>query len=240
LVCSRADKVWPELADCAGEKIALDLKVFLTQPQPVKVELVRRSLTTIGCGERDLTQLHYDRILLLSGQNITGGKMDLPGGFVVRLEYGNLIFARRQKKAHLDKQVGEIVELEVPGRTSLGRYLIEAEIFEDEKPELEKFMEEKTNCVERFDLEKLKLPLVVRFRRVGDRFVPLGLAEEKKLGKFLTAQRVPHHIRRKALIVADCEKIIWLWPIRMGEQAKVNGESRNILQLQITDARPAR
>ena len=240
LVCSRADKLWPELADCAGEKVALDLKMFLTQPKPVKVELVRRSLTAIGCGERDLSQLHYERILLLSGQNITGGKMDLPGGFVVRREYGNLIFARHQKKARLDEQVGEIVELEVPGRTSLGRYLIEAEIFEVEKPGLEKYIAEKTNCIEWFDLEKLKLPLVVRFRRAGDRFIPLGLAEEKKLGKFLTAQRVPHYIRRKMLIVADCEKIIWIWPIRMSEQAKVNGESRNILQLQITDARSAR
>jgi tRNA(Ile)-lysidine synthase len=166
--------------------------------------------------------------------------MDLPGGFEVRLENGNLIFARRQKKARLDEKVGEIVELEVPGRTSLDRYLIEAEIFEVEKLGLEKFIAEKTSCVEWFDLEKLKLPLVVRFRRAGDRFVPLGLAEEKKLGKFLTAQRVPDHVCRKTLVVADSEKIIWVWPIRMSEQAKVNGEARNILQLQITDARPAR
>jgi tRNA(Ile)-lysidine synthase len=44
LVCTHADKLWPELADCTCEKIALDLKIFLAQPQPVKVELVREIL----------------------------------------------------------------------------------------------------------------------------------------------------------------------------------------------------
>jgi tRNA(Ile)-lysidine synthase len=240
LVCTRADAIWPELADCADEKIALGLKMFLNQPKPVKIELVRRSLTTIGCGERDLTQRHYERILQLSGQNITGGKVNLPGGFVVRREYWNLIFTNQENKACLDEQIGESVRLQIPGQTRFGRYLIETETFETESAEFEEFVAEKTSCVEWFDLEKLKLPLVVRFRQAGDRFVPLGLAREKKLGKFLTAQRVPHHVRRKALIISDSENIIWVWPIRISEQAKITEETRKILQLQITDSEPVR
>jgi len=63
----------------------------------------------------------------------------------------------------------------------------------------------------------------------------LGLDEEKKVGKFLTAARLPQQVRQKLLIVADSEKIIWLWPIRMSQQAKVTGETRKILQLKITE-----
>jgi len=76
----------------------------------------------------------------------------------------------------------------------------------------------------------------VRFRQAGDRFVPLGLGQEKKVGKFLTAAKVPHEVRHKVLVVADGEKIIWVWPIRISEQAKVTDGTRKILQLQITDA----
>ena len=79
---------------------------------------------------------------------------------------------------------------------------------------------------------------MVRSRRIGERFIPLGLKEEKKVGKFLTAQRVPRRIRGKVLIVTDAEKIIWVWPIRISEEAKVTGETRRILRLQITDAGP--
>jgi len=63
----------------------------------------------------------------------------------------------------------------------------------------------------------------------------LGLAAEKKIGKFLTAAKVPHYLRRKLLIVADSEKIIWLWPIRISEQTRVTKKTRKILQLQITE-----
>jgi len=57
------------------------------------------------------------------------------------------------------------------------------------------------------------------------------------VGKFLTAAKVPQQIRKKVFIVADAEKIIWVWPIRIGEQAKVTSGTRKILQLRITDTK---
>jgi tRNA(Ile)-lysidine synthase len=226
--------------------------MLLAQPQPVMVELVRRSLTAVGCGERDLTQRHYEGILRLAEQNVSGRKIDLPGEFVVGAEYGNLIFSGPQKsetrsqKTEVRNQKSEdrnlssvlcplsSVILEVPGQTKFDKNLIEATILEAEEEEFEKFKAGKNNFVERFDFDKIKPPLVVRFRKPGDRFVPLGLGEEKKVGKFLTAARVPQEVRQKLLIVADSEKIIWVWPIRIGEQAKVTSGTRKILQLQIT------
>jgi DNA/RNA-binding domain of Phe-tRNA-synthetase-like protein len=38
------------------------------------------------------------------------------------------------------------------------------------------------------------------------------------------------------LVVADSEKIIWVWPIRVSEQSKITSQTRKILQLQITDS----
>ena len=87
-------------------------------------------------------------------------------------------------------------------------------------------------------MDKIKQPLIVRRRRPGDRFVPLGQSEVKKLGKFLTGQRVPYEIRRDVLVVADREKIIWVWPVRISEQSKIASQTRKILQLQITKPNP--
>ena len=236
LVCSRVEKVWPEVADCTGEKIALDLKLFSTQPSAVKVELVRRSLARSGSGERNLTQGHFKRILQLAEQNVSGRKIELSDGFVVWREYGNLIFARTEKSTRPHEQVSKSTRVEIPGRTQFGRYLIEAAIFEAEQVDIDKFKAEKTSFIEWFDLDKVELPLEVRFRRAGDRFVPLGFEGQKKVGKFLTAAKVP---REKLLIVADSERIIWVWPIRISEQAKITGRTQKILQLQITDASAA-
>ena len=194
-------------------------------------------MTHLGGGERDLTHRHYERIVQLAQQNISGRKIELPNGFVVWREYGNLIFARRQESATVKKHTDKTVELNVPGQTQFGSYLIEATILETDKKQFEKFKQEKPNFVEWFDLDKVKLPIVVRFRRDGDSFWPLGLTGEKRIGKFLTAAKVPQEIRKKVFSVADAEKIIWVWPIRISEQAKGTGETRKILQLQMADTK---
>jgi tRNA(Ile)-lysidine synthase len=223
-----------ELANSTADKVALSLKGFLAEHRAVKVELVRRILATIGSGERDLTHQHYERILQLAEQDVGGRKVELPSGFIVRREYENLVFTRPQKSSRCDGQIGQSASLEVPGQTKFGRYLIESTVVEAGKSEFERFKAGKSSLVEWFDFDKIRLPLIARFREAGDRFRPLGLAGAKKVGKFLTTARVAQHIRREALIVADSEKIIWVWPIRISERAKITGETQKILELRIT------
>lgn len=231
-----ADKVWPSLANYADGGVVLKLSSFSIQPEPVKVELIRRSLTSIGSGERDLIYQHYERILRLAEKNISNKKVELPNGFTARREYGNLIFARTKDDCDSEKQISKAVQVKVPGRTRLGDYLVESALFEAQTQGLEKFKAGKNSFVGWFDFDKVRLPLVVRPRKAGERFWPLGLGAEKKVGKFLTAMRVPQRIRRKTLIVADAEKVIWVWPIRVSEQTKITRNSRKVLRLQITDA----
>ena len=260
IVCNRADEVWPSLADCDAEKAVLDLKLFLTETRSVKVELIRRCLASIACGERYVTQGHYDSMLRLAEQNVSGRKIELPGGFVVWREYGNLIFSNRRvglapptgapgtgrmgnSFAHAASKTawaGEpahptTVTVEIPGQTAFEQFLIQASVLENNGVDFEKFKTTKTHSIEWFDLDKIKLPLIVRYCRPGDKFVPLGQSKAMKLGKFLTAQRVPHGIRRDVFVVADREIIIWIWPVRISEQSKITGQTRKILQLQITN-----
>jgi len=264
-VCRHAENVWPKLTDSADDKVVMNLGKFLLEPPSIKVELIRRSLTVLGSGERDLTQRHYEKILCLTEQNASGKKIELPGSFVVRREYGNLIFTAFESRSKPDGQIRETIKLEIPGQTRFGSYSIEATILDAGRSTLRSATEDgsmldtrrktkskienlhrtpyggesRIQFVERFDLDKVKLPLVVRFREAGDKFWPLGLPAEKKVGKFLTVAKVPQELRRKILIVTDCEKIIWVWPIRISEKAKITSDTRRILQLQITDVKPA-
>jgi len=246
MVCKRADELWPGLTDCDGDKTVLDLKLFGVETQPVKIELIRRGLANINCGEKNLTQAHYESILQLTDQNITGGKMELPGGFAVRREYGNLIFSNRRVGPALSEvewvappissqpTKDQAVTVDIPGQKEYEKFSIRAVVFEKDEVDFEKFKDTKTNSIEWFDLDKIKPPLTVRYRCPGDRFVPLGQSAEKKIGKFLTAQRIPHGIRRGVLVVADSEKVIWVWPVRISEQSKITARTRKILQLRIT------
>ena len=240
MICRRADKVWPELADSTGERVVLKLESFLPEHPAVKVELIRRSLGALGSGERDLVRPHYERILRLADQNGSDKKIELPSRFLVRREYGRLIFARYERPRV--EPGAKYLALEIAERTRFGDYLIKATILDAGCSMLDACRKTKSRIenresgihfLESFDLDKLKLPLVVRLRQDGDRFWPLGLSAEKKVGKFLTDAKVPQEIRRKVLIVADREKIIWVCPIRISESAKVTSKTGKILQLQI-------
>jgi tRNA(Ile)-lysidine synthase len=235
LVCNCAEKVWPELTDCSDNEIKLDLKMFLTQSTPVKIELVRRSLTAVGSGQRDVTKQHFKRILHLARQNVTGRKIELPSGFIVHREYDYIVFARPEKSSTPDELINKSISVKIPGQTGFGQYVIEATALEADDCRIEKFKTEKTSCIEWFDLDNVKLPIEVRFRKQGDRFWPFGLEAEKKIGKFLTAAKIPRELRRKLLVITDTEKIIWLWPLRISEQTRVTKKTRKILQLQITE-----
>jgi tRNA(Ile)-lysidine synthase len=238
LVCEATEKIWPRLANCCGDKIKLDLEIFSSQPEPVKIELVRKGLTTLGSKERNLTQQHYEKILRLAKQDVSGKKLELPLGFTALHEYGTLIFENPERKSPTAEHIDEPVRLKVPGKTRFGNCVIEATVFETNGAGIEKFRTEKNKSAERFDFDKLKYPLVIRYRKAGDRFQPLGLAGEKKVGKFVTAAKVSQHLRQKMLVIADSEKIIWLWPVRISEKAKITSETQRILQLQILPAEP--
>lgn len=238
LVCKRADEWWAAQGDLDGEKVTLDCERLSAEAKPVRVELIRRRLAAVGCGEKAIAQEHYEKMLELAERNTGGRRIELPGGFVARREHTELIFERAQGEQ--ESATTEDAEIEIPGRTAFGAYLIRTTILQREEGKMDSCLHRNDKGLEKyievFDLDKVKLPVVVRSRRDGDRFVPLGMGAVKKVGKFLSDARVPSDVRRKALVVEDCEKVIWVWPIRMSEQAKVTDQTGKILQVEITDA----
>ena len=166
--------------------------------------------------------------------------MQLPGGFCVKNKNSeDLVFYKLQAKtsALLHAKKEQYVKLNVPGKTIFNEFIIQATITDQSSYDYaEKNTKAKNQYKEQecFDLDKIKLPLTIRFRKTGDKFVPFGQQSLKKVGKFLTAQKVPEEIRDNVLVIEDSEKIIWLYPIRICEQSKITKQTQNILQIKIS------
>lgn len=233
LVCRCADRLWAELTDCASGKIVLRTDGFLPQPPAVRGELIRRCLSSLGSGERDLTAKHFESIIRLAEQKTSGKKIELPNGFTAGYEYGDLIFAAAAVPLASEEDRDKAVSLKIPGTTRFNRYLIEAAVLDAENCELEEFKRRKDEFSEWFDFSRIEGALTIRFRADGDRFVPLSLCKEKRIGKFLTDAQIRQDIRSRTLVIADDRKIIWLYPVRISEAAKVNKKTAKILQLKI-------
>ncbi len=115
--------------------------------------------------------------------------------------------------------------LAVPGKTQFAGQVIEARILQRDEVNAAKLMGDRSPFIEYFDLDRVNLPVMVRTRRPGDRFQPLGMAGEKKVGKFLTTAKVSCDLRERILILADRERILWVYPVRISEQVKITDEN---------------
>ena len=76
--------------------------------------------------------------------------------------------------------------------------------------------------------------LIVRTRRRGDRFQPLGMREVKSLQDFFVDAKVPRSERDGAPLLVAGGEIIWVVGHRIGERAKVRDGAREALRVEFT------
>ena len=79
------------------------------------------------------------------------------------------------------------------------------------------------------DLDKIKFPILIRKWQPGDKFIPFGMNNKKKLQDFFTDAGVPLHSRHRVPVFCDSEKIIWLGGLRIDERVKVDDDTRTII-----------
>jgi tRNA(Ile)-lysidine synthase len=82
------------------------------------------------------------------------------------------------------------------------------------------------------DMDRVGQCLSVRTWKRGDRFQPLGMASEKKLGEFMIDAKIPKMWRRNIPVVVSSKGIIWLAGYRLDERAKVTPKTKRILRLE--------
>jgi tRNA(Ile)-lysidine synthase len=81
------------------------------------------------------------------------------------------------------------------------------------------------------DLEKLKFPLLVRNRREGDRYQPLGAPGQKKLKEIMRAKGIPLSERERRPVFLSGEKIVWILGLPVSEMFRVEQGTSDIFAI---------
>ncbi len=71
-------------------EITLNATALLREPQALQTELIRRAIATLGVGEKKLTFGHLLSIVELAQQNVSGKRLELPGGLMVEYDHKTL------------------------------------------------------------------------------------------------------------------------------------------------------
>ena len=81
-----------------------------------------------------------------------------------------------------------------------------------------------------FDADELGVPLVVRARRRGERFVAFG-GSERRLKSLLIEAKVPRWDRARVPVILAGGTIVWIGHLRRGAAGRVTARTRRVLEL---------
>jgi tRNA(Ile)-lysidine synthase len=207
-------------------KILLNIEYISILPVAIQRRLLKELLENFSSQKNGIAFLHINSISKLLQNLESGKKICLPFGIEARREYENLILEGAGVSA---KQHDYVYQVEVPGSIYLKERNLTIRLSVINKDKIE-FNVKNKDC---FDLDKIKLPLVLRNRREGDWFQPLGMCGRQKLKSFFIDRKVPQQKRNEIMLLADQQAVIWIENMHMNEQVKITPETKNVLELEI-------
>ena len=81
------------------------------------------------------------------------------------------------------------------------------------------------------DLDTLREPLTLRKWREGDRFMPLGMTDEKKVSDYLIDIKMSMPEKSRQFVLTSGEEIVWLVGQRIDNRHKITSKTENVLRI---------
>lgn len=91
----------------------------------------------------------------------------------------------------------------------------------------------KDEQTEYFDFDCLSFPLIVRSRKSGDRFRPLGMKGTKKVKDYVMEKKIPHYERHRIILVTSNDAIVWVAPYVIDDRFKITSTTKRVTRLSI-------
>lgn len=165
----------------------IDIAELLKKEMPICRRLLQMHWKSAAACTDNLSGVYLEDIIALCKNGHTGKSVDLPGGFYARCQYGRLIIEKHREEISFEYKIYPDIVLNIP---EIGKNIL---IKESEIPD--------------FYIDTGE-ELVIRNKRAGDIFYPVGMTGKKKLSDFFTDKKIPKNQREKVPILTAGGEIV--------------------------------
>ena len=174
---------------------------------------------------KGFSSCHIQALVDLVNKSSSGKSISLPYRLRAQKEYDQLII----RSDRIEKTQDYEYSMTIPGTVDLRERQV---ILSTRRATVD---EVDFKCLYKtyFDRDKIKEPLIIRNRRSGDWFKPLGMRGSQKINKLFIDRKIPRPKRNGIALIADQESVIWIENMHLSDRVKVSPETKNVLILEI-------
>jgi len=209
-------------------RLRFSAKALMDSPMMLRRLAIRRAIRECSALTLNLGLAHVEATEALLFLDSRRGRISLPEGLVAERDGGHLEI-RRESVKKTDEKWSFTVEIpgtyRIPGSDQSITFEILSERGDSSGPP-------QTESQEAFlDWGRVTGDLVIRNRRPGDRFHPLGAPGSRKLKDFFIDIKVPQPDRDRVPLLVDDEGVICVLEYVIAERVRVRPETRTFLHI---------
>jgi len=206
-------------------KIVLDKNSLLKLNKIERYYLLRDVFQQVCACDSDFFAVHYqaiENVLCTHGSKT----LCLPHKITVIKQYEELIV-----QIESEKEPQDIEPLLIDADRTLAVYGNYRFTFKYLRilPKEQKIVGEEEQVI--IDADKVKSPFYIRFRKPGDKFIPFGMTQFKRLKEFFIDEKVPKYERDSIPVFDDGEKLFWIAGLRLDNRVRYDESTTRYLQI---------
>lgn len=217
--------------------VIFDLAAWRMLPLALKRSTIREAIHRLRRALRNIDFVHVENAVEIVAHGETGTQATLPQNLMLTIGYDTFTIADENHRGLPDLPLlltRDPVALAIPGRTRLpaSAWALQAEILSPSAVS-EKTLVAVGRWEVYLDLEVMGSSPLLRPRRPGDRFRPLGMGgRSKRINEFMINEKIPASWREyMPLLINDKGQVAWVCGWRPDERARVTQATRQVVWL---------
>jgi tRNA(Ile)-lysidine synthase len=183
--------------------------------QETIIELAAKPFTGIPLESRGVASV----LSLLSSQ--TGARVEVSNKLTVYRDREHLVFLPGARKLKLEEEVK-------PNRSyEFGKIRFSSSIVH---PKDVRWTHDRHT--EYVDADKLNERMILRSWKQGDRFVPFGMEDPKKLSDFFIDEKIPRYEKGSIPVLESHGNIVWICGVRLDNRYRITPSTKRVLKLE--------
>ncbi|GAA0181561.1 tRNA lysidine(34) synthetase TilS [Clostridium sediminicola] len=204
-------------------------KEAFNEHRAILSRILRNTIKKIKGNLKNIEKKHIDDIIQIQ-QKETGKVLSLPDNVQIMNTYRDIIVRKKlEVKKSLDYKNLEY-RLEINKRN-----FIQSECFTVKMKLIEsksgKKILKNNKFIKYFDYDKANNDIILRYRKNGDKFSPLGMKGRKKVKDYFMDLKIPQHERDRIPMICFGGNIAWIIGCGISNKYKIDNNTKRILQI---------